>query len=643
VPAGLGVGLPLLLGLVHVALVAPHYFVGSFDDDASYVLTAKALVSGTGLTGSLRSGEVMVGLYPPGYGALLAPLAWLWPHTFTPMRLLSTICFAAVFPLMWVYLGRHGMSTRLRTAALVLLALGPPFATYGTMIMAEAPFLVVLLLLLLAVDRWQESGGVWTRSGLATLVLAATLVWFKQAAVGLVLGLIMWFLLRRLPGSRKRGAALAAFMVAALIPVVVARWVAGIPLGGARYSQELGGFYQGGLFHRLLHVLPSSGWHLLSSAIPATVVPYLQPLPIQGHWPDLWKALSLVVAGVIVIGAVQWARQYRDAAVPMAVVYLMESILWPFVNERRAILILPLLVAWLVTGGAWLWGLVRPASTRRITVNVVRYGAMVVAAAVVVFPLLVQMPRDYLYGWNQNGSHFAGSRYASVLSKLGRPEDVVETDYRSSTALFTGHTTNWNAFVDDQPPVCYGPHAVSELERDRADFLLLGAVNKPGVMDNSCLSSLTANASWAVEILHTERDNASVYELIGPGTAQPALADALAGLRPVASVTSRSTELTWVFPSARPIAQLSLGQAAATAGATTGVELQVEQPDGRWIVEARAPSAVGDGSGRAPYLLAVPPTPVPVMALRVVVEGPSAGAGTQVTDVVALGPAPSGA
>ena len=34
-----GIGMPLVVGLVHVALVAPHYFVGSFDDDASYILT----------------------------------------------------------------------------------------------------------------------------------------------------------------------------------------------------------------------------------------------------------------------------------------------------------------------------------------------------------------------------------------------------------------------------------------------------------------------------------------------------------------------------------------------------------------------------------------------------------------------------
>ena len=165
-----GLGLPLLIGLVHVALVAPHYFVGSFDDDASYILTARALLAGHGLTGHETGGAVVVGLYPPGYGALLAPLAWLWPHTFVPMRLLSVACYALVFVLTWVYLGRRGVGEGVRSAVLVILALGPAFATFGSMVMAETPFLVVLLLMLLFVDTWDRQDKTWTWTGLGVVL-----------------------------------------------------------------------------------------------------------------------------------------------------------------------------------------------------------------------------------------------------------------------------------------------------------------------------------------------------------------------------------------------------------------------------------------------------------------------------------------
>jgi len=42
----LWVGGLTLLGLAHALVVAPRYHFGSFDDDASYVLVAKALAAG---------------------------------------------------------------------------------------------------------------------------------------------------------------------------------------------------------------------------------------------------------------------------------------------------------------------------------------------------------------------------------------------------------------------------------------------------------------------------------------------------------------------------------------------------------------------------------------------------------------------
>jgi hypothetical protein len=644
VSAALGIGIPLALGLLHVALVTPRYHTGSFDDDASYILTAKALLSGQGLTGHLASGEVMVGLYPPGYGALLAPLAWLWPHSFAPMRAVSVVCFAAVFPLLWVYLGRHRVGSGVRTVALTVLALGPPFATFGTMVMAETPFLVLLLLLLLVLDRWQEDPSVLSPAGWAAVLLAVSLVWFKQAAVGLVLGLVLWLAFSRQATRRRRALFVAVVTIGSLVPVVVARLVAGVPLAGARYSAELGGFYSGGLERRLVQVVPHSTWHLLATAVPATIVPYLGPLPIHGHWVDLWKVVSWQVTILMVIGAVAWFRRYRDAAVPMTVVYLAESVLWPFVNERRAILVLPLLVSWYVVGGAWIWTALRsrlhaPASRRLLATS-----GVVLAAVFVAAPLVAQMPRDYLFGWDRSSSHFGGSRYASVLRQLGRPQDVVETDYRSSTALFTGHATNWNAFLHFEGALCYEPAVLEVLRADQAGYLLLGDVNKPKVIDNPCLDSLVSpvgNAAWAVPILHTARDSASVYELVGPYSGHPDLVNLLAGVDMIRSAGTGSTTLTGHLPAPAQVSQISLGEAAAAPGPTTGVQIEVQRGSGGWEVVSAARSAVGDGPAKAPYLLVSFPSPIDVTGIRVVVDGATPGEAT-LSDLAVLGPAPSG-
>lgn len=635
-------GGPALVGLVHAAMVAGHYFVGSFDDDASYVLSARALLAGQGLGGHLVSGQAIVGLYPPGYGALLAPLVWIWPHSFLPLRLLSVVCFVALFPLTWAYAGRHGVGPRTRAAALTVFALGPPIATFSTMVMAETPFLVVLILLLMALDRWREAAWSPGRWAAAVIALCGALVWIKQAGIGLVAGLVLWLLLTPGPRRWRRAGAVAAGSAALLSPVLIARLAAGIPIAGDRYSQELGGFYSGGLTDRLIHVLPSSTWHLLSTAVPATLVPYLEPLPIRGHWPDLWKVLSWHVTVLVVVGAVAWARRRRDAAVPMVAVYAVESVLWPYVNERRAILVLPVLVIWYVTGAVltarWLSARWRPARSQAA-----RRVAAVAVLAVVAVPLVVQTPRDYLYGWKQNGSHFEGSRYALMLSDLGHPRDVVETDYRSTTALFTGHATNWTAFVASSTGVCYEPAVLADLAADRAGYVLLGDVNKPGVLDSPCLAGILADHPGAVPLLHTRRDSASVYELVGPGTGHPGLADLLASATPALLSTGPgvSTE-TWRFPVTGDVTQLSVGEAAAGSGPTRSVRLEVRTPAGQWVTVASAAAPVGGGPGRAPYLLARLRRPLPAVAVRVVVEGPGAAGGAVVRDAAAIGPAPAG-
>ena len=647
VPQWLLLGLPTLIGLVHAALVAGRYHFGSFDDDASYVLTARALLSGQGLGGHLASGQTVVGLYPPGYSALIAPLVWAWPHSVLPLRLFSLVCFGALFPLTWIYLGRHGVGPRTRAAALTVMALGPPVATFATMVMAEAPFLVVLLLLLLAVDSWTASEALVGRHGAAAVVWAAALIWLKQAGLGLVAGLVLWLLLA--PGSsrRARGVVMAAGVGLTLLPVVVARSAVGVPLAGARYSEELGGYYSGGLAGRLVHVLPSSVWHLLATAIPATIVPYLEPLPIAGHWPDLWKVLSWHVTLLVVVGAALWARRQRDAAVPMVTVYLFECVLWPYVNERRAILVLPLLVGWYVTGAVWAarwagrWAAHhRPRPDRRVVAGLATFAV----AAVVAGPLIAQAPRDYLYGWGQSSSRPMGSRYVAILSRLGAPSDVVETDYQSTIALLTGHATNWSAFLATSTGLCWLPGVQADLASDRAGYLVLGDVNKPGLVDSSCLAGLMPTYTGAVPLLHTARDSATVYELVGPGTGHPQLTDVLASATP-ALLTSGGTTATarWLLPRPEPVSQVSIGQAAALVGPTTDVRVQVERPDGRWVTLASATSAVGDGAAaRAPFLLATPARPLLAVALRVIVTGPGAAAGAQVTDAAMIGPGPAG-
>jgi len=636
--------LPMVLGLVHVAMVAPHYFVGSFDDDASYILSAKAILSGSG---RLVSGASLWSLYAPGYGALIAPLVWLSPHHYLDLRLFSATCFAAVFPLTWVYLRRKRVDPLVRLTALVVMALGPPFATYGSMVMAETAYLVLMLVLVMVFERWVSQSATWTPAGLGAVAAAGGLIWLKEAGLGFVGGMVLWLAWQQ----RRRGQGLAKAVAMAggvalmLLPVVVARLLGGIALAGNRYSAELGVFYQGGLVDRLSHVLPHSARQLFSTAIPATVVPYLAPLPINHHWPDLWKALSWQVTLFALVGAVVWYRRHHDVLVPAVSLYLFESVLWPYVNERRAILILPFLVGWYALGlvSTWRWLAPRVRSLPgRVSL---RAAGATLAAGVVVVPLVLQMPRDYLFGWKQSSSRIGGSDYARLLSQLGNPSEVVETDYRSAVALYSGHRTNWSAFLASQPPICYLPGVQAKLAADDASYLLLGNLNKPGVMDNRCLLSLALTEPWADELLHSDRDNAYVFELVGPGTGHPDLVDLTQGLSPTVAYDKSSVALSWDWGTSTPVHQVSISGAVLQGQRVAHVSLELETSPGQWRSVASAQEGVGQSPGQVPYLLARLPGGTSARAIRLVLtpQGPldGLGAGQPVyADLAVLGVGP---
>jgi hypothetical protein len=587
---------------------------------------------------------------------------WVFPHGFVALRLVAVTSFVAVFPLTWHYLGLRRFPDPVRVGVLVLLALNPVVATFAGMVMAELPFLACLLVLLIAVDRWDRTPRVLGPIGVAVVLLGTEAVWLKEAGIGMVLGLGLWYLLRRTVG---KAVAVVGGLVALLVPVVVARLIDHVPLAGTRYSQELGSYYQGGLVSRLVHVLPGVVEEWVGTALPRTVIPYAQPLVGRHLWNDLFRVVSAQIAVCLVIGLIVTVRRHRDAAVVMIPAYVLETFLWPDINERRVVLAIPVLLAWYVLGTwttlTWVFGRLR---RRSVPPRPVAAGLALVGVLTVVVPLVTQLPRDYLFGLGQDSSRPGGSRYMAMIAALGTPSQLVETDYKYTTALFTGHRTADNAFLDVILHGCSTGEGRAGLRTDDAGYLLIGAVNKPNRIDNSCLFGLATTEPWAVRVLRTSRDEASVFELIGPGTDHPDLGDLTAGATltgsgpggvdgvtsvPVASAgagdhpgqaaTTATRDgvatLTWTFAGVRPVSQVSVGEAGIVSGPADGVDLEVLLVDGRWDTVAAAPHAVGDGRDHAPFLLATLPPGTRARAVRVAVHGN--GQATAL-DVSALGP-----
>jgi hypothetical protein len=279
----------------------------------------------------------------------------------------------------------------------------------------------------------------------------------------------------------------------------------------------------------------------------------------------------------------------------------------------------------------------------------VAVAGLTIVGATYVGVLIPQFGRNYLFALGQNTSHPQSSTYMSLLSRLGAPTDTVETDFLWTTNMFSGHRTADNAYVASES-VCYGPRVFGELEvHDRAAFVLSGMLSNAPTVASPCLLSLLGGSSRAVRLLRTQRDDTSVFELIGAGTPRPDLHDALVnaplsapglmfappipqaegdvvGTVWTAEPLDGQAAFVWTFRQTR-ITQVSVGTAGAVVGPTRGVAVDLLGTDGHWRTVAAAP-------GQPPYLLASLVPPVAAVALRVTIRADST---VSLLDVHALG------
>ena len=655
----LGWLLPLVVQVAHTVAVAPTYHVGSFDDDGNYLMAAHVLASGGGLTALMPSGASVVANYLPGYPLLLVPLIWTWGSALGPLRLFSTLCTCALYPLLWAWLGGRGVKPGQRAAVLFILAINTVVATYSTMVMAEAPFLLVLVLALMALDRWERHQG-WRWAGVE-IVLLAFLVWLKEAGIGLAVGLVLYELWRR---RGRRAVAVGAGVGALLLPGLIARFVTGAAAVGNRYQGEITNTGNGGLRH-LPGQMVSDSWAYIKTFLRQSVLPAGNPLPATGPVHTLLVVVGVTVPVFCVIGAVAWYRRHPRGDSWMVWAYFAETLAYPFINQRRVILVLPVVTLWYVAGACVVGRAVLALSGRSVSRAAVGLSVVVAVLAAGV-PTAAGFTEDYLYGEGRQSSEFVHSPAMSLLKKLGAPTSVVETDYRGSVAYFTGHRTAWTAFTATTPygpfgsaNQCLMPAVRSALGGDDAKFLTVGEFNFPWLMDSPCLLHLatapgTAATLGAVRLLSISLDQTSVFEFVGPGTSQPGLVDHTstppttpfrevrlapdgdgdaggAAYRTLARAGQANFQWTWAAPVT--LRQVSVGLVTSTEP-LRAVAVGIELPGGRWETIASAPGGVGDG-GQAPYLLAQMPSGQRAVAIRV--SARTAGV-AEVSEVAAIGP-----
>lgn len=512
------VGVVCVVAAVHAAVVAGHYVVGSFDDDGHYLALAKAFVDGKGYVDTSAPGSPTESLYPPGYPLLLTPLVAIARHVVWPLRLLSAAAFVGCIPLLDVLLRRRSIAPAARIAVLLLFALNPVGATFATEVMPESVFLLVLLLVLVALPRWEEQPRLLTWSGVAVAVGAPYLLLLKAAGLPMLAGVVVWLALRR----RWRHAAAVAVCSAVMIaPVVIARLVAG-PVVGTRYTSE----------YRLAGAVLPAIWHgaehYVTDAIPATLVPTVGT-KLLGHaavLDALLNGLRYSAALFVVIGWVVWLRHRLDVSILVIPLYLAETLPFPYINERRVILLLPWVVAWYVAG----WSTFLRALVRRRPVVATSWQPPLVAAvpAVAVVALLVwQLPRDYLLRLGETSPAARGSGYVAALREMTPPGWSIATGYRWTIADLTGRTATNTAHFTFRCPAPDQPGNAARLRsvltRERVATVLDATLKWPGSIDDTCILHTMSSADWAVPV-YAGSDLSTVFVLVGPATPRAGLA-----------------------------------------------------------------------------------------------------------------------
>jgi hypothetical protein len=405
--------------------------VGAFQDDAIYVVLAKALATGEGYRMINLPGAPHATHYPPGYPFFLS-LLWRFSPSFPDNIVLFKFANAAWLALAalgtmafarrrvgWGIAGSAAAGAAGTLAIVVLLVTG--------VVLSEPMFMALLFPTLLLAERAGDSGG--TRDALAAGAAAGVLALVRTLGAVVLPATVLVLVWRR----RWKAAALVAMAGAVFVvpwQLWVSTWQHEIPMVltgkyGAYGPWLAAGYREGGL---------GFAWAVLVANLQAldAFLSYAF-MPVAAVWPRALAFLALV--GLVLGGAALIARR-----VPVTVLFLAAYagvvMLWPFEPNRFVLAVWPLLT---VCVGASIVALVRwrPGA---LPVRVIRWTGLALALMIVV-GFTAYNVRGYSNRWWASVQRDVGQRAKPIAEWVinGTAEsDVLITDDDLIVYLYTG-------------------------------------------------------------------------------------------------------------------------------------------------------------------------------------------------------------
>ena len=335
-PPKVGAGLPLAIGLASLGLVWWTFDakLGISGDNCEFIILARSLAQGMGMSYiNLPDPEIST-KFPFGFPLLLAPLAWLFPQEWLPMKWLVAAFFIGAMPL-YYFLVRHRLGQGAALWATAFCATNLVILDYADQVMSEIPYLTFSLLALLlleqalAAERAGRAGLGWWLGVFFSLLAA---YYIRTIALSLLVAVLGYLLAK---GKVRRAAFLGG----------------GAFLAMALWALRNRGGVGGGYFYQLIYVNPyRHDYGLLTfkeilERMALNAQHYFYYRIPAGFYPEWGFAVSAFVISLSVAGAVLCVKRKRHLALLLyAVFFGAVLIIWPWTSERFLLPLIPVLV-----------------------------------------------------------------------------------------------------------------------------------------------------------------------------------------------------------------------------------------------------------------------------------------------------------
>lgn len=428
--------LAVLLGIIAtLSLLRINSFqVGTFKDDAYYIVLAESLSTGQGYRLINFPDAPREWTFPPGWPTLLAPFVAAFPGNYDILKLL-----ALGFWLGSVFLAYRLFKDRIRSPyiqlLIVLVGLNPIMIGMSVMVMSEAAYLFFSLLALHLFQKTEMA----ERTSVGWIIVAATfaaIIAVQIRAIGLTL--ILAFLLCLILARRFRDVVIAgAIGLLAIAPQVIFNLRSG--------GQPISPGYQIQVFSGTIESKLMQGWtnakDYADGLIAGSILPIFGPrlsriLAVFGAGAAL-SLINYVVLLLVAVGMLQALRRYRATELYVGLYIMGLLAFWnPNLDRAQArflIPIIPFLYFYAIKAVEWL-GRVIPMESRIIK------PALGLALAFVV--VLVAIARN-IQDWQNPIRHRITDISAGYLwvQDNAPPHSVVMARYPVPNYLYTRRPT----------------------------------------------------------------------------------------------------------------------------------------------------------------------------------------------------------